>query len=215
MRVEGLAARVTPDSCRNLVPGRDWFGTLADWSVLDSDAVSELRERGFAILPGAVPSGEMEQLAAAYGAAVASATGDDVSIGSTSTRVTDFVNRRAEFDRLYVWPPLLEACRRVIARPFKLSCWSSTGRPGTATGRTCRASRGDRSRARSSHGTGTPRPTSRPVCDGRRANGSARSRGACLRYDDSCRWWHFGHCPRGCRDDPRMAERLVVADASP
>ena len=121
MRVEGLAARVTPDSCRDPMPGRDWFGTLAEWSVLGPDAVSELQERGFAILPDAVPSGETEQLAAAYDATVASATGDDVSIGSTSTRVTDFVNRGAEFDRLYVLPPLLEACRRVIARPFKLS----------------------------------------------------------------------------------------------
>ena len=121
MRVEGFAARVTPDSCRDPVPGGDWFGTAAEWSVLGSDAVSELRERGLAILPDAVPSGEMEQLAAAYDAAVASATDEDISIGSTSTRVTDFVNRGAEFDRLYVLPPLLEACCRIIARPFKLS----------------------------------------------------------------------------------------------
>ncbi|MYN65851.1 MAG: phytanoyl-CoA dioxygenase family protein [Acidobacteria bacterium] len=121
MRVEGLAARVTPDSCRDPVPGPDWFGTLAEWSVLDSDAVSELQERGFAILPSAVPSGEMEQLVAAYHRVEALATGDDVSIGSTSTRVTDFVNRGAEFGRLYVLPQLLDACCRVIARPFKLS----------------------------------------------------------------------------------------------
>ena len=96
---------------------------VAEWSVLGSDTVSELQECGFAILPDAVSSGEMEQLAAAaYDAAVASATGDDVSIGSTSTRVTDFVNRGAEFDSTVRIPaPLLEACRRVIARPFKLS----------------------------------------------------------------------------------------------
>ena len=134
MRVEGLAARVTPDSCRDPVPGRDWFGTLAEWSVLGSDAVSELQERGFAILPDAVPYGEMEQLAAAYDAAVASATGDDISIGSTSTRVTDFVNRGAEFERLYVWPPLLEACCRVIARPFKLSALHARTLPPGAPG---------------------------------------------------------------------------------
>ena len=133
MRVEGIAARVTPDSCRDAVPGRDWFGTLAEWSVLGPDVVSELQERGFAILPDAVPSGDMEQLAAAYDAAVASATGDDISIGSTSTRVTDFVNRGAEFDRLYIFPPLLEACCRVIARPFKLSTLHArTLSPGAA-----------------------------------------------------------------------------------
>ena len=134
MGVEGLAARATPDSCRDPVPGRDWFGTLAEWSILGSDAVSELQDRRFAILPDAVPSGETEQLAAAYDAAVASATGDDVSIGSTSTRVTDFVNRRAEFDRLYVLPPLLEACCRVIARPFKLSTLHARTLPPGAPG---------------------------------------------------------------------------------
>jgi ectoine hydroxylase-related dioxygenase (phytanoyl-CoA dioxygenase family) len=38
-----------------------------------------------------------------------------------TTRVHDFVNRGAEFDELYVHPPLLEACCRVIGQPFKLS----------------------------------------------------------------------------------------------
>jgi hypothetical protein len=63
----------------------------------------------------------MERLAVAYDDAVASATGDDVKIGSVTTRVNDFVNRGAEFDALYVFAPLLEACARVIGRPFKLS----------------------------------------------------------------------------------------------
>lgn len=121
MTAERVAARVTSNTSRDPAPGRDWFSTLAGWDVLGTDVVSELQERGFAVLPDAVPSGQMEQLAAAYDAAVASATGDDISVGSTSTRVTDFVNRGAEFDRLYVFPPLLKACCRVIARPFKLS----------------------------------------------------------------------------------------------
>ena len=85
------------------------------------DAASELQERGFVVLPGPVRSGRMELLADAYTAAVASATGDDIRVGSTTTRVSDFVNRGAEFDDLYVFPPLLEACCRVIGRPFKLS----------------------------------------------------------------------------------------------
>ena len=145
MRAEGIAAPVTPNPCRDPVPGRDWFGTLAEWRDLGSDAVSELQERGFAILPDAVSSGEMEQLAAAYDAAVASATGDDISIGSTSTRVTDFVNRGAEFDRLYVWPPLLEACCRVIARPFKLSTLHARTLPPGATGQALHVDIGRRS----------------------------------------------------------------------
>jgi hypothetical protein len=85
------------------------------------DAAAELRERGFVVMSGPRPFDRMELLVAAYTAAVTSATGDDVRIGSTSTKVSDFVNRGAEFDDLYVFPPLLEACCRVIGRPFKLS----------------------------------------------------------------------------------------------
>jgi ectoine hydroxylase-related dioxygenase (phytanoyl-CoA dioxygenase family) len=31
------------------------------------------------------------------------------------------VNRGAVFDEIYIWPPLLDACCRVIGQPFKLS----------------------------------------------------------------------------------------------
>ena len=99
----------------------DWFATLAEGKALSTAAHSELRERGFVVIPGAVPSARMNLLAAAYDAAVKSATGDDIRVGSTTTRVTDFVNRGAEFDELYVFPPLLEACCRLIGRSFKLS----------------------------------------------------------------------------------------------
>ena len=102
----------------------DWFGTLNAGSKLSMDAATELQERGFAVLLGAVPSDQMERLAYTYTAAVASAVGDDISIGSTSTGVSDFVNRGAEFDHVYVFPPLLEAACRVIGRPFKLSSTS-------------------------------------------------------------------------------------------
>ncbi len=99
----------------------DWFMTLAARSELPIHAASELQERGFVVLPGPVPSDQVERLANAYTAAVASATGDDIRVGSTSTRVSDLVHRGAEFDALYVFQPLLEACCLVIGRPFKLS----------------------------------------------------------------------------------------------
>jgi hypothetical protein len=99
----------------------DWFDALATGSELPLDAALELQERGFVVLPGAVPADRMARLADAYDDAVASATGDDIGIGSTSTRVSDLVNRDAVFDDVYVFPPLLEACCRVIGRPFKLS----------------------------------------------------------------------------------------------
>ena len=80
-----------------------------------------LQERGFVVLPGPVPSDRVPQLADAYDAAMGSARPDEVKIGDTSTRVSDFVNRGSEFDALYVFPPLLEACCLVINQPFKLS----------------------------------------------------------------------------------------------
>jgi hypothetical protein len=96
-------------------------------------AASELHERGFVVLPGAVSSDRIERLVTAYTAAVESATGDDIKIGSASTRVNDFVNRGAEFDDLYVFPPLLDAACRVIGRPFKLSSLHArTLRPRTS-----------------------------------------------------------------------------------
>src|SRR5580765_1324300 len=99
----------------------DWFETLAARSELSAEAASELHQRGFIVLPGLVPPERMELLTDAYTAAMSSASGPDVRVGSTSTRVSDFVNRGADFDALYIFPALLDACCRVIGRPFKLS----------------------------------------------------------------------------------------------
>src|SRR5262249_15443178 len=103
------------------MPVFDWFSTLAAGSELPMDAASELHERGFVVLPGLLPSERMERLVVAYTRAVESATGDDVRVGSASTRVHDFVIRGAEFAALYVFPGLREACCGVIGGPFKLS----------------------------------------------------------------------------------------------
>jgi hypothetical protein len=77
---------------------RDWFSTLAAKSSLSADAVSDLAERGFVVLPGPVPSEEMNAFVAAYSAAMTSASHEDTKVGTTSTRVNDFVNRGVEFD---------------------------------------------------------------------------------------------------------------------
>jgi ectoine hydroxylase-related dioxygenase (phytanoyl-CoA dioxygenase family) len=63
----------------------------------------------------------MQSFSEAYDEAVNLATGDDVRVGSTTTRISDFVNRGAAFDGIYVYPRLLEACCQVIGGPFKLS----------------------------------------------------------------------------------------------
>jgi Phytanoyl-CoA dioxygenase (PhyH) len=110
----------------------DWFETLCAGSDLPADAASELDHRGFSVLPGPVPPERMERLTEAYTAVMSSASGPDLRIGNTSTRVSDFVNRGSEFDALYIFPPLLGACCRVIGRPFKLSSLQArTLRPHT------------------------------------------------------------------------------------
>ena len=80
-----------------------------------------LEESGFTIVPGPVPRDALSDLADAYDKAMAEADSEDLSIGSTTTRVHDFVNRGAAFDCLYTHPPVLEICRRIIGQPFQLS----------------------------------------------------------------------------------------------
>ena len=46
--------------------------------------------------------------------------------------MNDLVNRGAQFDCIYVHPPLIEACCHVLVKPFKLSTMlARTLRPGT------------------------------------------------------------------------------------
>ena len=99
----------------------DLYDALAAGTELSSVAARELDERGFVVLPGPVEPADMERVANAYDAMLASASGQDVRAGSTTTRVNDFVNRGNAFDALYVFPPLLEACCRTIGGAFKLS----------------------------------------------------------------------------------------------
>jgi ectoine hydroxylase-related dioxygenase (phytanoyl-CoA dioxygenase family) len=100
---------------------QDWFSILSTGCELSASAIQDLRDVGFVVIRGPVAPGRLAQLAAAYDSAVASASPDDVAIGSSTTRVTDFVNRGSEFDELYVYQPVLEACCRIIEQPFRLS----------------------------------------------------------------------------------------------
>ena len=112
----------------------DWFSTLAAGRALSIEHAAALEDQGFVVLPGIMQPDQVEQLAHAYDASVAGATGDDVRIGSTSNRVIDFVNRGPLFDALYLVPPLLEACCHVVGRPFKLSSFHArTVRPGSSS----------------------------------------------------------------------------------
>jgi Phytanoyl-CoA dioxygenase (PhyH) len=99
----------------------DWFKEIGSGCELPESALQELLDSGFVVIPGPVASERLAQFARAYDLAVAGAVPPDLSVGSTTTRVHDFVNRGAEFDELYVYRPILEACCRVIGQPFKLS----------------------------------------------------------------------------------------------
>src|SRR5262245_38017579 len=99
----------------------DWFDTLSEIRALSESAAAALHEQGFAVIGGVVSSRRIGALADAYDEAINQATGEDVRVGTTTTRVNDFVNRGAAFDDVYVYSPLLEACCRIIRRPFKLS----------------------------------------------------------------------------------------------
>ncbi|HYE86335.1 MAG TPA: hypothetical protein VEA16_08265, partial [Vicinamibacterales bacterium] len=63
---------------------------------------------------------------------MAHAEPSDIKVGSETTRVTDFVNRGSEFDSIWLFPPLLDACAQVIGLGFKLSALHArTLRPHT------------------------------------------------------------------------------------
>jgi ectoine hydroxylase-related dioxygenase (phytanoyl-CoA dioxygenase family) len=98
-----------------------WFSVIASGCELPANTVQELDDAGFVVLPGPVAPSRLAQLAVAYDAAVSAADPADIGGGRTTTRVWDFVNRAPDFDGLYVYQPILEACCRVIGAPFHLS----------------------------------------------------------------------------------------------
>ena len=93
---------------------------IAAQSQLPPDVASQLRDAGFAVIPGPATPGGIERLVEAYDWVVATADAPDLRV-SSSTRVTDFVSRGPEFDCIYMFPPLLAACCLMIGQPFKLS----------------------------------------------------------------------------------------------
>jgi len=96
------------------------YRAIAAQSLLPADIDARLRSDGFAVIPGPATPGGIERLSEAYDRAVASADPADIRV-SSSTRVTDFVDRGPEFDCIYIFPPLLAACCLIIGEPFKLS----------------------------------------------------------------------------------------------
>jgi hypothetical protein len=109
----------------------EFFRAIAAESKLPESIARQLTDAGYVVIEGPVAHNKCEQLAKAYDAAVLAAHPDDVRI-SSSTRISDFVNRGPDFDELYIYGPLLAACCQIIARPFRLSTMHArTLEPGT------------------------------------------------------------------------------------
>src|SRR4051812_263830 len=100
---------------------KDWFSVINIDCELSTNVIEELQTNGFVVIPDLIKPDALPQLSAAYNFAFASASADDKRIGSSTTRVDDFVNRGIEFDGLYTFQPLLQAACRIIGQPFKLS----------------------------------------------------------------------------------------------
>jgi ectoine hydroxylase-related dioxygenase (phytanoyl-CoA dioxygenase family) len=101
--------------------------------MLSADAYEELDKAGFTVIPEALRAEDLASVAAAYDAAVESAAPDDIRVGSSTTRVSGLINCGPEFDALYLHPLVLNACRRILNEPFRLSTMHArTLRPMTA-----------------------------------------------------------------------------------
>jgi hypothetical protein len=99
----------------------DWYNRIRERSELSSSTLKELDDVGYIVIPGPVTPDQLPQLSEAYDSALLTAKPEDVSFGSSTIRVNDFVNRGPQFDQLYTYGPILEACCQTIRQPFKLS----------------------------------------------------------------------------------------------
>jgi len=97
------------------------FSSISAETQLSSGAVHALRTDGFVVIPGPMSAASLAKLANLYDEAISAAPPEDIKLGSMTTRVRDLVNGDAAFDELYLHPPILQACCRLIEQPFKLS----------------------------------------------------------------------------------------------
>jgi len=81
----------------------------------------ELARSGFATISGPITGNSLDRQAAEYDEVMASASGPDFSVAGTTTRMSDLLNYNPSFAKIFVHPPLLDACAHVIGEPFKLS----------------------------------------------------------------------------------------------
>jgi Phytanoyl-CoA dioxygenase (PhyH) len=110
----------------------DQFQQICSGSTLPSQSLRQLVESGFVVAPGPVSGEPLNELTAAYDEVMAVAAGPDFKIASTTNRMSDLLTYGSVFHKVYLYPPLLEACGHIIGEPFKLSSFlARTLRGGT------------------------------------------------------------------------------------
>ena len=86
------------------------------------DSLRELFDVGFVIIRDAINREQLRKLGETYDLMVASARPPDLSIGRTTTRVSNIANYTSDFHQLCVYRPILDACSYVIRQPFRVRC---------------------------------------------------------------------------------------------
>ena len=107
------------------------FEQIRASSELPRPSLEELVECGFLTIPGPLSGQHFIELTDAYDQ-VMEASGPDLNVGSTTTRISDLLSFNPVFDEVFLFTPLLEACGHNIGEPFKLSSFlGRTLRAGT------------------------------------------------------------------------------------
>ena len=99
----------------------DYFAQIRTSQELPPRAVEQLAECGFLTIAGPLSSQRFSELTDAYDQAMVHASGANLRIGSTTTRISDVLSFNPVFDEVFLFTPLLEACGHSIGEPFKLS----------------------------------------------------------------------------------------------
>ncbi|MFL6448640.1 MAG: hypothetical protein ACJ746_13260 [Bryobacteraceae bacterium] len=108
-------------------------------NTLPPRAVALPNTNGFLTIPGPFSGDGLHDLAEAYDHGMAEASGPDLKIGGSTTRMSDLLSFNSLLPEVFLHSPLLEACSHFIGEPFKLRSFlgensparkASTGSPG-------------------------------------------------------------------------------------
>jgi hypothetical protein len=99
----------------------DHFAQIRASQELPPQMVEQLAVCGFLTITGPLSGTQFGELTDAYDQAMVEASGANLRIGSTTTRISDVLSFNPVFNEVFLFAPLLEACGHSIGEPFKLS----------------------------------------------------------------------------------------------